>query len=114
MLFELASFVPCTIRFRTSQVEGWVFVGLERRGCCQAARGRPDVKVDSKDNHDRTPLPRAAENGHEAVVKLLADKQDSSRLLDLLQFYLTLSIYNVLLYNYIYILILELKLLNIF
>jgi len=29
------------------------------------------VEVDSKDTYGQTPLSRAAENGHEAVVKLL-------------------------------------------
>jgi ankyrin repeat protein len=34
------------------------------------------VDVDSKDNyHGRTPLSWAAENGHEAVVKLLKEAQ---------------------------------------
>jgi hypothetical protein len=32
---------------------------------------RADVEVNSKDRHGRTPLSRAAENGHNGVVRML-------------------------------------------
>ena len=37
---------------------------------------RRDVKTDSVDNHGRTPLSWAAENGRLDVVKLLVDRED--------------------------------------
>ena len=38
--------------------------------------GNTDVSADSKDGKGRTPLSWAAEGGHEAVVKLLAERDD--------------------------------------
>jgi ankyrin repeat protein len=35
-----------------------------------------NVSADSKDGHGRTPLWRAAEKGHEAVVNLLLERDD--------------------------------------
>jgi hypothetical protein len=37
---------------------------------------RNNVEADSKDRYSRTPLSRAAANGHEAVVKLLVERAD--------------------------------------
>ena len=44
------------------------------RGGGEAAAGEGRVELDSKDNYGQTPLSWAAENGHEAVVKLLLEK----------------------------------------
>jgi ankyrin repeat protein len=34
---------------------------------------RTDIEVNARDDEQRTPLQRTAENGHESVVKLLLD-----------------------------------------
>jgi hypothetical protein len=37
---------------------------------------RPKIRADSRDRYGRTPLSRAAAHGHEAVVKLLVERDD--------------------------------------
>ena len=39
---------------------------------------RNDVDADAKDNSGQTPLWRAADRGHEAVVKLLLERNDAN------------------------------------
>ncbi|KAH7008750.1 ankyrin repeat-containing domain protein [Ilyonectria destructans] len=43
-------------------------------GAILERRGQSGINIDAKDSHGRTPLSWAAENGHEAVVRLLVDR----------------------------------------
>jgi ankyrin repeat protein len=59
------------------QFRGAAVVGRRERARCggqAAAFDKDGVGPDSKDRNGGMPLWRAAENGHEAVVKLLLDR----------------------------------------